>query len=395
MSLTPVAEAQARLLAMKPALEPEELPLAACIGRWLAQDVTALRDQPWSDLSAMDGYAVRNDDLSGPWTVIGESAAGGGLPPPIAAGEALRIFTGAPLPEGGGTVIMQENIAREGDWICLLDGIRLRAGIDVREKGSDFVAGQPLLSIGALCNPPQLALAAVAGHAALRVGRRPRVAILSTGSELALPGAMLRPGQIPSSNAIMLRAMLASLPCIVEDLGIVEDDMDRLVAAISGADADIIVTTGGASVGDHDLVQDALKRAGGSLDFWKVRMRPGKPLIVGSRGEALFIGLPGNPVSAFVTATLFLLPLVRHLGGSPWPLPHITHLPTRAAMPAGGSRDEYLRATITADGNAVDPIASRDSAGLRALAQADALIVRPASCSAAEPGAPVPVIRLY
>jgi molybdopterin molybdotransferase len=394
MSLLPVAEAQARLLAMRPALPAEELALDDCIGRWLAKDVVALRDQPSADLSAMDGYAMRADNLSGPWKLVGESAAGGSTPPAIARGETVRIFTGAPLPPEAGTILIQENAVREADRISLLPGSILTSGLSVRARQSDFAEGQVLIQAGRFAGPAQIALTAMSGNARLSVGARPRVAILSTGSELVPVGRPLMPGQIPSSNAPMLQAMLAPLPCATSDLGVVPDTLGQHVAMFDRArTADIIVTTGGASVGDHDLVRPALLAAGGSVDFWKIKVRPGKPLIVGKLGDAIFIGLPGNPVSAFVTAILFLLPLVRHLAGSLAPLPPTRMMPLGAPLPAGGSRDEYVRATVR--GGHVHPIGNRDSASLTALAAADALIVRPADCPASNPDDAVEVVTLY
>lgn len=393
MNLKPVAEAQGQLLALRPPLPAETLPLDACVGRWLAGDLNALRDQPWTDLSAMDGYAVRDDDREGPWQVVGESAAGGMTPPPLAPGQAMRIFTGAPMPKGPGAVLIQENATREEALLTLTPGEILPAGANIRRRASDFQEGQALIPAATQLHAAQLALAAIAGHATLPVGRRPTVAILSTGSELSEPGAARAEGQMPASNAVMLRAMLSALPCTVTDLGIVPDSLPPLLERLSAAaQHDVIVTTGGASVGDHDLVQQALREAGGTLAFWKVRMRPGKPMIVGELGNALFLGLPGNPVSAFVTAQLFLLPMVRHLAGSALPFPATRALPLGAPMPAGESRDEYHRAII-AQGIAT-PITNRDSAGLLSLSRANALIHRPALCPPAHIGDDVEVLPL-
>lgn len=392
MSLLPVADAQARLLAMAPRLTVETAPLAECIGRWLAEDVIALRDQPWSDLSAMDGYAMRHADGPGPWRVTGESAAGSGAPPPLAAGEAARIFTGAPLPAGSDCVLLQENAVRTGDLLQMAEGgARLTPGLHVRPRGSDFRLDDRLLSHGARIGPAGIALAALGGHGSLTVRRRPRIVLISTGSELVPPGATVAPGQLPSSNAVMLRAMLAEIPCEIEDMGVVGDSLDALTAAFSRAShADLVVSTGGASVGDHDLVRPALLAAGGAIDFWKVAMRPGKPLIAGRLGEAMMLGLPGNPVSAFVTALLFLLPLARQLSGARAPLPEMRTAILARPLAAGGGRDHYLRAIC--DSGQVDPLEDQDSAGTRALAQANCLVLQPSQAPARNTGDSVTIL---
>jgi molybdopterin molybdotransferase len=392
MSLLPVAEAQARLLALATPLPAETVPVIEAVGRWLAQDVPALRDQPWADLSAMDGYAVRAAEHPGPWRIVGESAAGDAGLAAIARGEAVRIFTGAPLPPGADAVLIQENAARQGDSLRA-SADPLPPGRHIRPAASDFAAGATLLTAGQRLGPPQVALAVLGGHGALPVRRRVRVALLSTGNELVPPGAPTPAGRLPSSNAPMLAAMLTSLPCEVIDLGIVPDDLAAMTDAFAGAArADIIVSTGGASVGDHDLVRPAFAAAGGALDFWKIRMRPGKPLMAGRLGDALFLGLPGNPVSAFVTGTLFLLPLVRHLGGAADPLPPTSEALLAGALPATDARDDYLRAYRTAGG--IVSVTSQDSAATAAMARADCLILRPAGSPAAKPGERVTILPL-
>ncbi|MFY9350684.1 MAG: gephyrin-like molybdotransferase Glp [Sphingobium sp.] len=392
MSLLPVAEAQARLLALAVPMPVETVPIAQAAGRWLADDLRALRDQPWADLSAMDGYAVRAADYPGPWRVTQESAAGASTLLPVCRGEACRIFTGAPLPPGADAILIQENATRVGDRLTASDD-PLPAGRHIRPAASDFATGATLLEAGAHLGPTQIALAVLAGHGALPVRRPPRVAILSTGNELVPPGAPTPPGFLPSSNAPMLAALLAALPSDVTDLGIVPDDLEAMIAALESARyADIIVTTGGASVGDHDLVRPAFAAAGGTLDFWKIRMRPGKPLMAGRLDKALFIGLPGNPVSAFVTATLFLLPLVRHLSGAAQPLPPTSEAPLAAPLPATGERDEYLRAFRTGEG--IVSVTSQDSAATAAMARADCLILRPAGSPPAQAGDRVMILPL-
>ncbi|NWK96577.1 molybdopterin molybdenumtransferase MoeA [Sphingobium lactosutens] len=392
MSLLPVAEAQARLFALAQRLPAETVPIGQAVGRWLAKDIVALRDQPWADLSAMDGYAVRAAEYPGPWHVGGESAAGAADLSPLPPGEAVRIFTGAPLPPGADTILIQENATREGDRLTA-SADPLPAGRHIRTAASDFARDAVLLKAGTHLGPAQIALAVLAGHGELPVCAKPKIALLSTGNELVTPGTPTRPGYLPSSNAPMLAAMLAALPCDVIDLGIVPDDLDAMVAALEqGRQADIIVSTGGASVGDHDLVRPAFTKAGGSLDFWKIRMRPGKPLMAGRLHESLFLGLPGNPVSAFVTGTLFLLPLVRHLCGATDPLPTTGEATLASALPATAERDDYLRA-YRRDGGIVS-VTSQDSAATAAMAMADCLILRPAGSPPATPGDRVTIIPL-
>jgi molybdopterin molybdotransferase len=390
MNLLSVAEAQARLLSLAAPLPSETLPLELCAGRWLAEDVIARRDQPWADLSAMDGYAISAEDLAGPWTLAGESAAGGDLPPPLRAGQTARIFTGAPLPQGSDMIVLQEDVERDGDTISLAPGVIAKAKAHVRLMGSDFREGATLLSSGTRLGAAQIALAAVGGYGLLRVGRRPRIAIVSTGSELVAAGDHIPPGKLPSSNALMLRTLLSTLPCEVEDMGIVPDTLSFLTDTFSRAtQADLIVSTGGASVGDHDLIRPALEAAGGNLDFWKVAIRPGKPLIVGTLGNAVMLGLPGNPVSAFATANLFLLPIVRKLAGSLAPIPAPVAAQLGAAVGEGGQRAEYLRAKL--EGGVATPLDNQDSAALVALASANAFILRPAGAPAGTVGETVSV----
>lgn len=386
MSLLPVAEAQARLLALATPLPARSVPLVDAARRYLGEPLPALRDQPWCDLSAMDGYAIRHDDMPGPWRLAGEMAAGA-VPPtqPLAPGTAMRIFTGAPMPPGADSVVLQEDVTERDGLIHLTGEGPGAAGRHVRLRASDFAAGAPVLAPGMRLTPPRLALAALAGHAALPVRDRPRVALLSTGDELVPPGASCPPGKLPASNDIMLRAMLEGADATVAASRIVPDDLPRIIAALHDcAGADIIVSTGGASVGDHDLVRPALEAAGGTIDFWRIAMRPGKPLIVGRLGKAIFLGLPGNPVSSMVTGALFLLPLVRHLAGDADPLPRPQPARLGRAMPAMGARTTFIRATL-ADG-IVSPLDFQDSAAMQAAAAANALLIRPANAPAAQAG---------
>jgi molybdopterin molybdotransferase len=394
MSLLSVAEAQARLLAMAPDLPVEHAALLDARGRILADPVIALRDQPATALSAMDGYAIRHAELPGPWTLTGESSAGA-VPPtePLKPGTAMRIFTGAPLPPDADTVVVQEDVEATGTVITLTGSGPGNAGRHVRPRASDFAQGMTVLEPGTLIGPAHIALAAMAGHATLPVRRRARIAILSTGDELVPPGAPVPPGKIPSSNDAMLSAMLTQLGAEVVQTGLLPDDLAATTAALTAArSADIIVTIGGASVGDRDLVKPAVEAAGGSLDFWRIAMRPGKPLMAGTIGDSLFVGLPGNPVSAFVTATVFLLPVVRKAMGCISPLPDRMDVATGIALPPGGQRQEYLRGVV-ADG-AVTGLFDRDSAALLPLAAANVLIERAVDAPPAKPGDRVTVIPI-
>ncbi|WP_432770100.1 MAG: molybdopterin molybdotransferase MoeA [Sphingopyxis sp.] len=374
--LLPVDAAQARLLALRDPLPPEHVAFADSLGRYLARDVAALRDQPAARLSAMDGYAIRFADLPGPWTIAGEIAAGAPPSRALAAGEAMRIFTGAMLPEGADTVVVQEDVAADGPALPLTGDGPASRGAHIRGRASDFAAGTALLAAGSRVTPGAIATAIMGGAAQLSVGARPRVAILTTGDELVPPGRPLAAGQIPDSNGAMLAAMVAADPAIVTLPLHIRDDRAVLARTLEelARRHDVIVTIGGASVGDHDHVRGALTDAGGRIDFWKIAMRPGKPLIAGTIGDALLVGLPGNPASAFVTATLFLLPLVRHLAGATAPLPHHRQAALAAPLGAGGARRDYLRARL--EGGALHIGANQDSGRTLTLADANALAIR-------------------
>lgn len=385
-------EAQARLLALGGFLPVESVDVRDAAGRWAAADIVAKRTQPTRDLSAMDGYAVAHSDVPGPWQVIGESAAGNPFRGSIRSGQAVRIFTGAALPAGTNCIIIQEDIIRNEDIISIDPSLAIREHQHVRAAGSDFQARQIIVPSGALLTPARIALAIMGGHGTIVVRRRARVAIISTGDELVSPGADAGDDRIPSSNAIMLAAMLNDLPCDVHDMGIIPDDLGQLTATITAAEADIIVTSGGASVGDHDLVRPALLAAGANIDFWKIAMRPGKPLMAGNLGNCICLGLPGNPVSAYVTALLFLKPLIGSISGADEPLPLRKTGILRGTLPATGPRTDHVRATIS--GKFVEPTGPNDSAALVGLANADALIVRPANSPAALDGDEIDYIKL-
>ena len=387
-------EARDRLLALAAPRPPVTLSLVDATGLTLAEPLLSKRNQPAADLSAMDGYALRSADLPGPWRVIGESAAGRPFAGTIGAGEAARISTGAMIPDGADCVVVQEDVARDGDRLTLTGDGPATPSAHIRRAGHDFAAGASLADAGAIIDARLIALAAMAGHGALSVFPRPRIAILSTGDELVPPGLPLpSPAHIPASNGVMLAALLAGLPCDLIVPPLLPDDRATIAAALQDhSQADIIVTTGGASVGDHDLIQPALTDGGGTVDFWRIAMRPGKPVMVGKLGDAIVLGLPGNPVSAYVTATLLLLPLVRKMLGYHALVPVISQAIAGDPFPANGPRQDFVRARWH-DGQLVR-LGNQDSGALLALHRADALVVRPAHAAAVQPGEPIDYIEL-
>jgi molybdopterin molybdotransferase len=389
-----VDEAQARLLALASPLPPIEVELSLAVRHYVHKPLVAMRTQPAADVSAMDGYAVIKADFPGPWRVIGESAAGRPYFAALHAGEAVRIFTGAHVPKNADIVVIQENMMRDGDIVHATADAASPQKTHIQHAGSDFLAGADILPQGACLDVGKIALAAMAGYGTLPVGGRPRVAVVATGDELVAAGTHCTPAQIPSSNSPMLRAMLSGLACDVIDGGILPDDLKALEASLAhlATQADVIVTTGGASVGDHDLVQPALRNIGAKMDFWKVAMRPGKPLMAGKIGDTIIIGLPGNPSSAFVTATLFLLPLLRYMAGCQTPFPELHDAITTRDLPAGGVRAEYLRARI--DRDRITALNSQDSGLTHSLSQANALLVQPVHEPSRSAGAQVQYIRL-
>jgi molybdopterin molybdotransferase len=390
-----LADARARLLAMARPLPVESAPLAAAAGRPLAAPVFARRTQPAAPLSAMDGYAVRAAEAPGPWRVAFAQAAGAPPPPPLGAGEAARIFTGAIVPDGADAILIQEQAERDGDALRAHADATLAPGQHVRPAGLDFAHGAALLGVGEPLTPAAIGLAAAMGHAALPVRRIPRVALLATGDELVPPGdAPPAPGRIVEAVRPMLAALLRGR-ADVTDLGVAPDRAPAVAAAIArGRDADVLVTIGGASVGDHDLVRPALEAAGGAIDAWKVAIRPGKPLVIGRLGDALVLGLPGNPASAYVTSLLFLLPLLRALAGHARPFPSETPARLAAPLPANGPRRDHLRAALAWRGTErwATPRLPDDSSVLSALAVSDALIVREPHAAPAPAGAEIFVL---
>lgn len=391
----PLEEAQARLLALAMPLPTEHVDIEGALGRYLAEPLHARRTSPAADQSAMDGYAVTGDDMSGPWQVIGESAAGHPYEGTVGSGEAVRISTGAMLPAGAAAVILQEDLSREDHRITLTGTSPEPAHKHVRRCGLDFSDGSQVMAAGTRIGPAQTALAIAAGHKHLPVCRIPRVAVIDSGDELADDPEHCEAHQVPASNGAMLTALVRSLPVDVQRFGPIADNMDALIAAFDMARrADVIVTSGGASVGDHDLVRPALEAWGATLDFWRVAIKPGKPLLVARRergaGTQLIIGLPGNPVSSFVTGYHFLLPVLRRLLGARQPVPMQMAARLAAPVHANGGRREFLRGFW--DGEGVVPHAVQDSGALAALAASNVLIDRPAH---AAPGSLGDEVRVF
>lgn len=381
----PLEEAQARVLALATPTRAEIVPIEAALGRYLSQPLLARRTQPAADLSAMDGYALAPGDLGGPWAVVGESAAGHPFGGTVQPGQAIRISTGAMVPDGAGIVLCQEDTGRDGDHLTLTGTPPQPEGRHIRRKGLDFSHDDEVLPAGARIGPAQMALAIAAGHGELSVRRRPRLAILDSGDELVAPGQDCPPHRLPASNGAMLAAMASGVAGEILRLGPVADDLAALDKAIVRAgEADVIVTSGGASVGDHDLIQPALLNWGAQVDFWKVAIRPGKPLLVATRGHQIVIGLPGNPVSSFVTAHLFLLPLLRAMQGATNPLPRTAMAQLTEALGPGADRREFIRGWW--DGQYVMPRPMRDSSALAAMAASNCLIEHMANAPSAAAG---------
>lgn len=377
--MIPVAEAQARVLSQLKPLPTEHVPLEQAAGRVLSEAVVARVTHPPADTSAMDGYAVACSDRRD-FRVAGVSSAGAGFHRPCGAGEAVRIFTGAPVPEGADCVVIQENVSRAGDQIVLASEVQLARRQHIRTAGNDFRAGDLLLEAGRRLSGRDIALAAAMNHATLPCARKPRVAILANGDELVLPGEYPARDQIVSSSPFGLAAEIALWGGAASLLGIARDNEEDIRSKLSDAHAyDLVVTIGGASVGEHDLIKSALAREL-VVDFWKIAMRPGKPLVSGTYRGVPMLGLPGNPVSAFVCAQLFIKPAVyRMIGATADPLP-LVDAQLVAGMPANDARQDYCRARVDlrADGELlVTPLPVQDSGMLRALSMAQGLVVRP------------------
>jgi molybdopterin molybdotransferase len=400
MALTPVADALNAVLKGVAALPAENVALDEAWHRALAADVAALRTQPPQAMSAMDGYAVRAGDatLGAQLKVIGEVAAGRPFDRALGQGEAARIFTGGVVPDGADAIVIQEDTARNGDVVLINEAAR--EGRHIRKAGIDFRQGDVILKKGHRLTDRDLAVAAAMNHATLSVHRRPRIALLATGDELVLPGATPGPGQIVYSNGYALRALMRAEGADVIDLGIAPDQLDATMAAIRRAreaKADILVTMGGASVGDHDLVQAALTAEGVAMAFWKIAMRPGKPMMSGRLDAMHVLGLPGNPVSSYVCATLFLVPLIRTLSGRSDARAERIPAMLGSDLPANDQREDYLRATLTMAENGAltaTPLRNQDSSLTSVLSAGEALIVRPPHAPASSTGSICSVLKL-
>lgn len=397
----PVDEALTRILdGAAPSNQAEMLPLAESFGRVLARDLLALRTHPPFAASAMDGYAVRADEaVAGAVLKLqGESAAGHGFDGTLAPGSTIRIFTGAPVPEGADAIVIQEMVERLEDGTVRLNEAAI-PGRHIRPAGIDFTEGKTGLEKGRLLDAGAITFAAAMNHATLPVARKPRVAVLATGDELRLPGQTLGPGQIIASNTFGVAALARGAGADIIDLGIAADRMEALDEALDSAiaqEADVLVTIGGASVGDHDLVQKALTGRGMDLDFWKIAMRPGKPLMSGKLGNMRVLGLPGNPASSLVCAHLFLEPLVTRLGGLADPARLKKAILTKD-LPENDQRQDYLRGDLEfgADGQlSATPLARQDSSLMKVFADARCLIIRPPFAPAAKAGSICDVLVL-
>ncbi|MEO5375769.1 MAG: molybdopterin molybdotransferase MoeA [Alphaproteobacteria bacterium] len=394
-----VEDAVARIVAAVAPLGAELVSVADAVGRVLAEDVRARVTHPAAPVSAMDGYAVRAADVAAVparLRVVGTSAAGHPCDRSPGPDEAVRIFTGAVVPEGADAVVMQENTEAGDGVVTVRESVAV--GAFIRATGMDFAAGQVLLRRGRRLSFRDVALAAAMNVPWLHVVRRPRIAILSTGDEVALPGDPLRPGLLVNSNGFGLAAFVTAAGGVAVDLGVALDDAESLRTLAAGArGADMLVTSGGVSVGDHDLIQKVLGEVGLATDFWRVAVRPGKPLVFGRFGDVPLLGLPGNPVSALVGAVVFLEPALRVLQGLPAHAgPRLTAELTRD-LPANDGREDYLRASLVRrpDGSlAVTPFAHQDSAMLAHLAQADCLAVRPVNAPPAPAGSRIEIVPL-
>jgi molybdopterin molybdotransferase len=399
MALMPVSEALQRVLADAEPIGTERAALTDALGRVLADDLAATRTQPPADVSAMDGYAVRASDVAeapARLTVIGEVAAGHPFDGEVMPGQAARIFTGGLLPRGADCVVVQEVTRRDGDTVIIeRSGI---AGRHIRRKGIDFTEGLVLLTRGTRLNDRDLMLAASMNHAEFAVFRRPKVAIIGTGDELVPPGREPAAGEIVYSNGFALTALAQSEGAEARDFGIARDSVEAIVAKLREArawGADVLVTSGGASVGEHDLVRRALSSEGLDLSFWRVALRPGRPMMHGRLGRLQVLGVPGNPVSSYVVSFLFLVPLIRKLSGRS----DVERKPESALLgrdlPENDEREDYLRAMLTEspDGPVATPVSSQDSSLMAPLSRAGCLVIRPPHAPAMRVGSRCTILK--
>ncbi|MDE0796849.1 MAG: molybdopterin molybdotransferase MoeA [Alphaproteobacteria bacterium] len=398
--LLPVAEAQQSIIDAVGPLPAEQISLADGLGRVLAREVASRRDQPPMAMSAMDGYAVRAADVASlPATlnVVGYAPAGHAFDGSVGPGEAVRIFTGAPVPDGADTIVIQENTEQSDEIVRVVDGTA-PVGRYIRPAGLDFATGDVLLPRGKVLTARDVGLSAAMNVPWLSVHRKPRISILATGDEIVMPGDPIGRDQIVSSNALSLAAFITAQGGTPLDLGIAPDEEDGLRALAAGAHgSDILVTTGGASVGDHDLVQSVLGDIGLKVDFWRIAMRPGKPLMFGRIDGTFLIGLPGNPVSSLVCAIMFLAPAIRKMLGMENLLPETGTARLGSDLPENDEREDYLRASLTRDENGdliATPYGKQDSSMFATIARADALVIRKPFIKAAMAGSPVQYIPL-
>jgi molybdopterin molybdotransferase len=395
----PVSEALQRVLAGAAPLPSESVPLGDALGRVLATDLAAQRTQPPADVSAMDGYAVRADDVATApvaLDVIGEVAAGHPFEGSVGPGQAARIFTGGIVPDGADCIVIQEVTKRDGNRVTIeRSGIR---GKNIRRKGIDFNAAQVLLTRGTRLNDRDLMLAASMNYAQVEVHRRPKVAVIGTGDELVPPGSELKDGEIVYSNGFAITALARTEGAEARDLGVARDSLEDIAAHIRKArdwGADVLVTSGGASVGEHDLVQRALKAEGLDLSFWRIALRPGKPMMHGRLGPLQVLGMPGNPVSSYVCSFLFLVPLIRKLSGRA----EIEHRIERATLgrdlPENDERQDYLRAVLThgPDGDIATPVNVQDSSLMAPLSRSGCLVIRKPHAPAASAGSACDILK--
>jgi molybdopterin molybdotransferase len=401
MALLPVSIALQRILETATTLPPEAVGLLQARGRTLADSVTSNVDNPPFDASAMDGYAVRAEDVETvPATldVIGEAGAGRPFAGTLAKGQAVRIFTGGSLPDGADAIVIQENTSASGNTVTVLETVP--RGANIRPRGQDFAKGERLLEPGRVLTARDVLISASCGYGELSVIRKPVVGIISTGDELVTPGKPLGPGQISGSNAYGLAAVIETAGGEARFLGIARDtlaSLDEFIAASEGAD--ILVTSGGASVGDHDLVRPALEKAGAKLNFYKIAMRPGKPLFFGTRhpnGKLQYcLGLPGNPVSAIICSRVFLVPLIGRLLGRDTPFEALDAVLTES-VPANGPREHYMRGALdlTTGPARVTAFKNQDSGLVKSLQRANCLVVIPADAPALPAGTTVKVLKL-
>jgi molybdopterin molybdotransferase len=399
MALLSVEEALQHILEGVTPTAPESVAIEQAHGRVLAQPLQALVTQPPFNSSAMDGYAVRIADvahLPATLAVIGEAAAGHPFAGTVDKGQAVRIFTGAPVPEGADAIVIQENTTRDGPSVVVREGA-VEMG-HIRTRGFDFREGDTLLAAGRRLGPREISLAAAMGHGRVAVRRPPTVAILSTGDELVTPGSPLGPGQITASNHLGIAALVEAAGGAPRQLGIARDTRADLASHFARAeDADVIVTSGGASVGDHDLVGPVLQDRGMTLAFWNIAMRPGKPVMFGRLGRTRVLGLPGNPVSSLICTRIFLLPLVRALLGQPARSETTIQAHLSVPLEANGPRQHYMRAVSkpSPDGHLlVAPVRSQDSSLLAPLVEADCLLIRLPRAPAAPAGSLVSILPL-